>query len=422
MPFASFVPGIRPAPSNKVSSMPRILFIVPVDYDALVAKGVKDMIFERDEDGFFERVVTVHPIADSTRTIMLSDVFVLYEICMNKTCGVMKHRLLRALYAPIHLLRVVWVTLGLVRKERIDLIRATDPFWIGFIALLVAKLSCRPWCVSIHADYDKIHQLTGGGETYTFFGLQWPARLVCHMVLSSADMVLPIRESLRQWAFANGARPERVRVIPHGIDSAALAAEAEHDPRALFGIPATQQMLSFVGRLSPENYLVDLLEVARRLAAYRDDFCLVIAGGGKLEGWLNEMLAADSRLDKVVRVVGFQPRGVCFALRRQSASSLCLMGGFSLIEACLAARPVIAYDVEWHRELVQTGRTGYLLPEGDIDGVVQAIERCLDDPLTATKQGQQARELALSRHELAVTSRTKKLYYEELLFHDKVAL
>lgn len=401
--------------------MPRILFIVPADYDALEVKGVKNMIFERDEGGYFERVVTVHPIANSTRTIMLSEVFVLYEICMNRTRGIMKHRLLRALFAPIHLLRVVWVTLGLVRKERIDLIRAADPFWIGFVGLLVAKLSGRPWCVSIHADYDKRQQLTGGGETYTFFGLQRPARLVCRLVLSSADMVLPIRESLRRWAVANGARPERVRVIPHGIDSAALAAEADHDPRALFGIPATQQILSFVGRLSPENYLVDLLEVARRLAVRRVDFCLVIAGGGELEGWLTEMLAADSRLGKVVRVVGFQPRGVCFALRRQSAISLCLMGGFSLIEACLAARPVIAYDVEWHSELVQTGRTGYLLLEGDIDGVVQAIERCLDDPMTATKQGQQARELALSRHEMAATSRIKKLYYEELLSHGEAA-
>ena len=133
-----------------------------------------------------------------------------------------------------------------------------------------------------------------------------------------------------------------------------------------------------------------------------------------MEERLRGELEADRRLGALVRMVGFQPRGVCFALRRESTASLCLMGGFSLIEACLAGRPVISFDVDWHEELVQNGRTGFLLPEGDVDGVVRALERCLDDPSTA-HLGEQARTLALSRHELRDTSRIKRRCYQELL-------
>ena len=395
--------------------MPRILYIVLADYDALKTKGVEEMIFERDEGGFFNRVVTVHPVAKHNRTIKFNDAFVLYEIGFN-IFGWMPHsRLLRALLSPFHFIRAVIFIFRIICVERIDLIRANDPFWIGLIGLTVAKLSRRPFCVSIHADYDKCQQLTGGGNTYTFFRVQWPARLVCRLVLSSANMVLPIRESLRQWAISHGASPKRIKIIPHGIDTQALDVTDNFNLREMFDISADRKIISFVGRLSPENYLSDVIEITRRLATRRDDFCLVIAGGGKLEGWLKELLTCDSQLSKVVRLVGFQPRKVCFALRRQSAVSLCLMGGFSLIEACLARRPVISYDVEWHSELIQTGRTGFLVPERDIDAVLNAVERCLDEKEMAATLGREAYNLAISKHDLRNTSKIKRECYEELL-------
>jgi hypothetical protein len=60
----------------------------------------------------------------------------------------------------------------------------------------------------------------------------------------------------------------------------------------------------------------------------------------------------SKNLQKLIRIIGFQSRDFVISLRKESALALCLMGGFSLIEACAAARPVIAYAVEWHLELV----------------------------------------------------------------------
>ena len=63
------------------------------------------------------------------------------------------------------------------------------------------------------------------------------------------------------------------------------------------------------------------------------------------------------------------------------------MGGFSLIESCAAGSPAIAYDVEWHGELVRDGETGFLLAEGDAAGLVAAVERLLDDEALAARLG-----------------------------------
>ncbi len=54
-----------------VAPGPRALFVVPSAYDALVEKGVDGMITERDENGYFSRVVTVHPFTATSRRIEL---------------------------------------------------------------------------------------------------------------------------------------------------------------------------------------------------------------------------------------------------------------------------------------------------------------------------------------------------------------
>src|SRR5882672_11574840 len=42
---------------------PRILFLVASDYEDLLKKGVTSFLQEREEDGFFEQVITLHPWA-----------------------------------------------------------------------------------------------------------------------------------------------------------------------------------------------------------------------------------------------------------------------------------------------------------------------------------------------------------------------
>jgi glycosyltransferase involved in cell wall biosynthesis len=203
-------------------------------------------------------------------------------------------------------------------------------------------------------------------------------------------------------------------VIPHGIDFAPFASALHLDVRAPLGLGPAVPILAFTGRLTHENYVDDILDLAEALARPRDDFAVVLAGDGPERARLEARVAASPALTRHVRLPGFVTKDTVMALRRQSALALCLMGGYSLIEACAAARPVIAYDVEWHRELV-SAETGALVAEGDVAGLVAAVEDLLSDPRRADALGRAARDHALARHALDVARASKIAAYERLL-------
>ena len=398
-----------------VPMKPSILFIVPEHYDALKLKGTDKMIFERDEYGFFHKVITIHPLCYKTRSIEFNHCHKLYEIGLDLIPGSERWRFLMYLQSPGHFFRVVWNIVKLVKKYRISLIRTTDPFWMGLFGYLAARICRIHFCVSIHADHDHIRELGNKARMVTVLGSFGMAKRLMRFILSKADMVIPIRETLAIKAIQNGADPEKVRIIPHGIDLSPFNLPPVHYISDRLGIDPAKKIISFAGRLSPENYVDDMLVIARKLGEKRQDFMIVMAGGGKDEERLKNKIAGDSSLAKHILLVGFQPRDVCLDLRRASTVSLCLMAGFSLIEACAAGRPVISYDVAWHSELVKSNETGFLLKEHDIDAVVEALDWLLEHPSESDAMGERAKTMAFERHDLKNTSAIKVRAYSELL-------
>jgi glycosyltransferase involved in cell wall biosynthesis len=238
-------------------------------------------------------------------------------------------------------------------------------------------------------------------------------------VLRRADLVLPIRNHMVPAIRRAGARETAVCVVPHGIDLAAFTSPCPADARQTFGLPEGVPVVSFVGRMSADNYIRDLAEAIGQIAARRRNAVFVLVGDGEEAEAAKSLLSPY--LGSSVRMFPFQPWERVVALRRISAVSICLMGGFSLIEACAAGSPVVAYDVEWHRELVEDGVTGCLVPEHQVGGVVAAIERLLDDEAGARQMGQRARERAFDRHDIRQTRRIKQHCYAQLFARGEVS-
>lgn len=387
----------------------RLLLVAATEYDASVAKGVSALLLDFDEQGYFTKVIMAFPFTRHNRVIDLAPSLAIHEF------GVEGSSLVRQLSGPFHILRVIKSVASLARTERVAVVRATDPCLAGFVALLAARWARKPVCVSIHADFDKRHELDSAGGAPRIFGSRRLAIAIERSVLSRADMVLPIRSSLVDYARRRGASDARIRTIPHGADLSVFSRPADVQGLTRLGLPPGRPLISFVGRLSKENYLDDVLEAARILGAGHSNAFLAIAGGGSEEQRLKDIVAVDERLRNSVQFLGFQPRETIAALRQASSVALCPMGGFSLIEACAAGAPVVAYDAEWHSELVVDGRTGYLVRERDTEGLAKAMARLIDEPEVARGMGIAARELALQRHDLTKAVEAKRRCYQELI-------
>jgi glycosyltransferase involved in cell wall biosynthesis len=71
-----------------------------------------------------------------------------------------------------------------------------------------------------------------------------------------------------------------------------------------------------------------------------------------------------------------------------------------------AGTPVIATDAGGAREIVTNGVNGQLTPMRDVDALVAAIRRCLDDPKWARELAERARVQAQQKFSVrAMTSR-----------------
>ena len=255
----------------------RLMVIFAGDHESARKKGVEGLLLQYDEEGFFERVFLVSPYMRRDARFELNDRHELWQF------GFGGGRLFRLLISPLHLIRVIVRCADLVRRQHVDLIRATEPTLCGIVAWAVSRLTGIPYCLSLHADYDKRFELDGARGAPTLFGGRALVRTLERFTLRGAVRVMPIRESLMRYALDRGVDAWKIRVIPHGIDLRSFSCPPVVDVRELLGVPSSKVLIVLAGRLSPENYLYDMLDAERRLAETRDDFVLVLAGGGVLE-------------------------------------------------------------------------------------------------------------------------------------------
>jgi len=89
--------------------------------------------------------------------------------------------------------------------------------------------------------------------------------------------------------------------------------------------------------------------------------------------------------------------------------------GRALGEAALGGAPVVAYDIDWHSELIVGGETGELVAHRDAVAMADAIERLLADPDRARRLGRALRAKAMAMLDPALGKRMQAATYDALL-------
>jgi len=198
-----------------------------------------------------------------------------------------------------------------------------------------------------------------------------------------------ISESTRSDLLARGVPVERTRVIYCGIDSGAFTPLAE----ARSSIP----VIAYVGRLRRYKGVDLILEAVAAMQDRRVE--VEIAGTGDDRPRL-EALAASLDLGPRVRFLGFVSEAEKSALLRRawivSLTSPKEGWGITNLEAAACGTPVVASDSPGLRESVLDGRTGFLVPHGDVGQLAAAYDRIIADPALVTRLGTAGRAFAES--------------------------
>ena len=86
----------------------------------------------------------------------------------------------------------------------------------------------------------------------------------------------------------------------------------------------------------------------------------------------------------------------------------------SIVEAMLAAHPVVATDVGSVREAVDEGRTGFVVPADDVSALRGALDQLVRDRELRRRMGDAGRRRALQGFTSAVMVREFEQLYKEI--------
>ena len=212
----------------------------------------------------------------------------------------------------------------------------------------------------------------------------WLDRLSRQMV----DRYVCVSQSVARFSRETGHLPgELLEVIPNGVDFDRFPASKPAD-LTVFGLPAGQRAVTFVGRLTPQKGLAWLLKTADRWLGRVPDCDLLLVGHGPERKRL-ERLAGRLGLTPRVHFAGWQPQ----VPEILAASALLLLPSAwegmpnVVLEAMASRLPVVASRVEGVEELLGPESPRQTVSFGDEAALPERITNFLQNTPLAEEVG-----------------------------------
>jgi glycosyltransferase involved in cell wall biosynthesis len=214
-------------------------------------------------------------------------------------------------------------------------------------------------------------------------------------IAASLDLTFVEGEDVHDWLTARGEQPERICLVPSGVDLDRYQPMPRPDDiLAAMGLAADVFIAGFSGRLAEEKAPLAFLAIAAELPiALPVHF--VMTGAGPME----EQVRAAAHRSPIAERVHF--RGLVDDVRDYLACYDVLVvpsvidGRPTVVmEALAMGIPVVASRVGSLPRLVIDGETGFLCEPGDVRGFAAKITQLHDDPVLRSRMGQAARRFA----------------------------
>ena len=245
-------------------------------------------------------------------------------------------------------------------------------------------------------------------------GRDWLMRVTNWMDHCCTTNSRQVADSLRRRALHPG---QKLKVIPNGVDLAALTASMDERLRIRheLALAPGEFLWLAIGRLWEQKDYPTLLQAFQPLAGAPAR--LAIAGRGPL---LEELQRQAVQLGIASQVTFLGVRHDIAALL-SAADGLALSSAWEgmpnvVMEALAAATPVVATQVGGVAEVVEAGKSGFLVPPGDPDALSREMQRLMSLSVEQRRQmGIWGRDHVAAHYSLQAMAERWLALYEELL-------
>lgn len=280
-------------------------------------------------------------------------------------------------------------TIRILRRYRYDLIHAHWLIPQGIIAVIAIFLTSRriPVLCTSH-----------GGDLYGLKG-----RLLTRLkkwIIANLKALTVVSRSMREEVKRLGADHEKVHVVPMGTDL-----------KNRFVPPGTRQnngSLLFVGRLVEKKGLRYLIDALPLILKKHPQASLRIAGDGPEKGTL-QLQSKRLGINDHVRFLGAAKNKSLPDLYRTADvvvfPSVIAGGGdregfgLVLVEALGCECATVVTDLPAMQDIIVDGKTGFVVPQKNVQKLAEKIVSLLDDPEMGRSVGKEGRRFVVERYD-----------------------
>ncbi len=305
---------------------------------------------------------------------------------------------------PTFLRRILWPLLFnvIVIPRALSIARRIRPHFVlghshygSLASYLVREFFQVPSAVKLFGVMDLVHT-------------EWPRR---RYLLKNLEQIMALKIPQDAWiilddgtrgdeaAIRHGVARERIHLLPNGINVEWASGSYNGEKvRQEFGIPAEAQVVLFLGRLvdwkRPETILRAAPSILHRA---RGRVIFLIVGDGP-ERKRCELLAGELGVAGDVVFAGAQLHERVPEIMA-ATDVLVATGGVSNMaiptcEALVCGVAVAAFDTGNTGSVIKDGKTGRLVPDGDVDALAEAVADLLNNDETRRAISRRAREFA----------------------------
>ncbi len=282
---------------------------------------------------------------------------------------------------------------SLVRRIQKDfdfeIIHAHNVYPEGYCAYFLKKIFNKPLVISCRGN--DLHKLPDS----------FLLRPMIKKALSEADSIITVSGSLSKKAVALGADPDKVSIMPKGVDTSIFKPMPQEDARRRLGLPMNKTIVLSVGWLISRKNPFSFIEILKQFSeSDRHKYLFVWVGEGPLRSDMEKEISSN-RFDGYIWLVGREdPDEVAIWM---NAADIFMLVSFSegmpnvLYEAMACGIPVIASDVDGAGEIIENMKTGMLVSPDDYSQMTELVLKMTEDNAVRGAIGQNGLDYLLEK-------------------------
>ena len=316
---------------------------------------------------------------------------------------------------PISWPQIVTFQAKKIAAFNLDIIHSQHLLGLGLLGLRAAKKLKIPSILTYHTLLAE----------YAHYSPLFPSLIKNYLIRKSRDycnlydQIVTPSNSMKKILISYGVK-KPIEPIPTGVNIPDYENPyTRTEIKTKWNVPQDKKLLLYVSRIAREKNVGFLFEAVRKLAKRRQDFHLLLIGGGPELSYYRRMIS-KWKIEKIATFIDMQPKAETNhyfgAADIFVFPSITETQGIVITEAMAAGVPAVAVGIMGPTDIIQEGVDGFLT-RLNIDEFTDKIESLLDNENLKKQMGEQARENAKKFSVLTTANQMEKLYEQVINSH-----